>query len=213
MKKYFALLCLILVSSLNMTMAQSVKEILPVLDACNALRDAISAGTNVSLRSANNAYKKIATDEFSSLRLTEGEEISLNGHFLFDPVFVDSLIANRKAYEFAQRYADVRAHRGVSSGGKILTKTCAVRKKSSLKYSFPSRGHQEIAVVTEPGGAITLKIYDKTNDKWYRDTEAIREGKPYRSLAFDLPTNKVSTIEVEIINTTDRDISFVIIGN
>ncbi len=215
MKKTFILCIFMVMQMLNIAIAQSITEITPVLNACNALRDAISSGSNETLRNANTQYKQIPTKEFASLRKIAGEEISLNGHFVFDPVFIDSLIVNRKTYNFAQRYAELRTHRGTGAtmGGKIFTKTSAIKKRSSIKYSFPSRGHQEIAVVTEPGGAVTLKIYDKTNDKWYRDTEDIREGKSYRSHAFDLPTNKISTLEVEITNTTDRDISFVIIGN
>ncbi len=212
MKKIFALLALAVCG--HIASAQSVTEIKPVLDACNALRDAISVGTNESLRNANNTYKGLAIKEFDLLRLTQGEEMSLDGHFVFNPEFIDSLIVNRQTYRFAQRYADRGRERGTSSKGFIATKNCGIKKNSTLKYSLPSRRHQEIAVVTEPGGAVSLKVYDKkSGDMLYRDTQNIRKGEAFRSLAIELPPNKVTALEIEIKNTTDRDISFVIIGN
>ncbi len=214
--KRFALFLAFAAAQLFMLQAAAQTQLTVIgeaVDACKGLQTAIVSGSTESLRSANKALKLCDPQPFNSLRHVGGEVISLDGHFVFDPVFVQSLIADRGVYKFAQRYADENATRGTSMGGRIFTKTCAVAKKSSIKYSFTSRGHQELAVITEPNGAVNVKIHDKTNDKWYRDTEDLAEGRSFRTFTFDLPENKISTLEIEITNVSKKDISFVIISN
>lgn len=198
----------------NWVFAQTLsREMQAALDACLQLRTAIETGTTTQLRSANKAFKMCYINEFTSLRCLDKSPLSLNGHFVFDEVFVDSLIVGRDVYKFAQRYAEIRGVRGVSSSGKIFAKTCAVKKKSSAKYSFVSRGRQELAVVTEPDGMVSLRIYDKTHGKWYNDTKDVNDGQAYRCMVFDLPTDEKSVLEIEVFNTTKNNISFVIISN
>jgi len=175
MKKLFVISMML--AQVVLASAQSLsKEMQNVYDACVKLSSSIGSGNTTGLRSANKQLKDCGVNPFSSLRCLDNKPLSLDGHFVFDEVFVDSLIAGRDVYKFAQRYAEVRGVRGVSSSGKIFTKTCAVRKSSSTKLSFVSRGHQELAVVAEPGGMITLRIHDKTHDKWYNDTKDVRKG-------------------------------------
>ena len=212
MKKtiFFAL---VLVQTMAVSAQQLSEDMQKVYDACMSLREAISAGNTSGLRAANKKLKDCSVNPFTSLRCSDDEPLSLDGHFVFDEVFVDSLIDGRDVYKFAQRYAEVRGVRGASSSGKIFTKTCAVRKSSSTKLSFVSRGHQELAVVTEPGGMITLRIHDKTNNKWYNDTKSVKKGQPSRTFVFDLPTTGRTTLEVEVKNCGEKDISFVVISN
>ncbi len=188
-------------------------EMQAVYDACMKMRNAIGSGNIVGLRAANKAFKKCDTGHFGVLRSFNREPLSLNGHFVFDDVFVDSLIAGRNVYGFAQRYAEDRTIRSTSSSGKIFDRTCLVGKMSGVKYSMPAKGRQELAVVTEPGGMVTLRIYDKRHDKWYNDTEDVKNGRISRRMVIDLPENETSILEIEVINTTEKDISFVIIGN
>lgn len=184
-----------------------------VYEACIRLTKAIGSGSKVGLQAANKAFKACQAKEFSQLEVQDDKPLSLNNHFVFDEVFIDSLIAGRHVYQFAQRYADSRTVRGFSSSGNIFIATHAVNGNSSASYSFRSKGRQELAVVAEPGGKITLRIHDKTHDTWYNDTEKVKEGKSSRLLAFDLPENGISVLEIEVINTTSRDISFAIISN
>ena len=182
-------------------------------EACLSMRKAIGSGSQTSLRAANEAFAVCETKTFEVLRCLTPDPLPLDGHFVFDEAFVDDLIEGRDVYKFAQRYAKREKDRGTSSSGQIFDKTCAVRSLSSVKYSFPSKGLQELAVVTEPGGLITLRIYDKTNDKWYNDTEDVKTGRESRWMIMNLPENKRSVLEIEIINTVDKDISFVILSN
>lgn len=192
---------------------QPPPEVQATIDACLALRSAIGAGSSEGLKQANKALKACDVKPFNQLRCREEKQPSLKGHFVFDHVFVDSLIQNRKVYKFAQQYADRSAQRSTSSSGKVFTKTCLVKGKKSTTYTLTANGTQYIAIVAEPKGLVTLRIHDKTNDKWYNDTDDVNVGRPSRIQVLDLPKNKNSLLEIDIINTSKKDISFVIIGN
>ena len=198
---------------LNVATAQELKVIKPVFEACKSIREAVASGSSENLQSANQDLKNCNAKELNMMRLKKGEVISLDGHLLFDEVFVDSLIVNRKVFTFAQRYANDRAGRVRGSGEKnqIYIRTYAVKAKSALTFSFVARGYQELAVVAEPGGAVSLSIYDKTNKIPYRDTKNVKRGEAHRSFALNLPESKMNQLEIEITNTTDKDISFVVI--
>ena len=101
----------------------------------------------------------------------------------------------------------------MSGSGSVFLKNAAVRAESSVRYSFPSKGRQELAVVTEPGGMVTLRVYDKSNGKWYNDAEDVNAGRASRIMVIDLPDDKCNLLELEIVNRSGKDISFVIIGN
>lgn len=188
-------------------------EIQVAYNACKKMAAAIASGNTTELKSANLALKKCDISSFSSLRCFSDNPLSLNGHFVFNEDFVDSLIAGRNVYKFAQQYAVSHGSRGIASSSKVFMRNCAVQARKSEKFSFVSRGHQELAVVTEPGGLITLRIHDKTNDKWYNDTRNVKKGQSYRTAVFDLPVDKRNTIEIEVINLSGKDISFVLISN
>ena len=213
MKHRLLFLIAILYISLGVWAQQPTAEVQATIDACLSLRAAIGAGSNEGLKQANIALKKCDVQPFNKLRRKEEKQPSLKGHFVFETEFVDSLIKNRKVYKFAQQYADRSSQRTTSSSGKVFAKTCIVKGKKSATYTLVAKGTQYIAVVTEPKGLVTLRIHDKTNDKWYNDTDDVNIGRPSRDQMLDLPKDKNSLLEIEIINVTKKDISFVIIGN
>lgn len=216
MKKLIILITLItLILATGMAKAQTLSpKVKSTYDACLSLQAAINTGSNAELRAANKLLKESNPQDFKSLRIVGDEQLSLDGHFVFDYEFVDSLIVNREVFKFAQRYAERASERGTSStSGDVFTKTCMVKAKSSTKFTFTSRGHQELAFVAEPGGMITVRVHDKTHGTWYNDTKTVKKGKSSRTLVFDLPTDKRSSLEVEVINTSKKDISFVVISN
>lgn len=214
-KPIISLIIIALLWTAGIAKAQTLSpKVQSTYDACLSLQAAIGTGSTSELKSANKLLKECNPQSFASLRLVDDDQPSLNGHFVFDHEFVDSLVENRAVYRFAQRYAERASERGLSSTpSEVFTKTCMVRGKSSTKFSYTSRGHQELAFVTEPGGAITIRVHDKTHDAWYNDTKMVKKGQPSRTLVFDLPADKRSSLEVEIINTSKKDISFVVIKN
>lgn len=188
-------------------------EVRDVYLSCVQMSRAIGSSNKPMLQEANAKLKKSDTKDFNFLHPIDNDQLSLDGHFVFDEEFVDSLLAGHNVYLFAQRYAQNRAKRGTAATGKVYIKTYAVKASSSVKYSLASKGRQELAVVAEPGGLISLRIYDKTNKKWYNDTVNVKIGDSSRVLVFDLPSDKKCPLVLEVINCSKKDISFVVISN
>ena len=70
--------------------------------------------------------------------------------------------------------------------------------------------------MAEPGGLITLKIHVTNSaglDKRFDDSDDIKKGRQQRKVSFDLPSDRRNVIELEVINCTRKDISFVVISN
>ena len=195
--------------------AQLNEEMQQVFDACWTMRTAISAGNTASLKSANEDFKKCNIRQFSSLRPQESDIISLDGHFVWDEAFADSLIEGRDVRKFAQRYAERGTHRGTAGirGGAICIKSCAVKGKGKARFTFVSHDHQELAVIAEPQGNITLRVFCKNTNKWHNDDIDVKRGRESRVQIFDIPENVKETVELEVINCCDKDISFVVISN
>lgn len=181
--------------------------------SCINMRNSLEDGNMTDLKIANNLFKSCKGHFWGgTLRPIKEETLSFNGHFLFSPVFVDSLIAyGDRVYQYSDHYNKIQYLQGaIREDLKTVNyRTCMVGGASSVKYSFFTRGHQELAFVTEPNGKIGIRIYDRTSDKWYN----FETGLPYRFVTLELPTDKRSQLEVEIINKVDDDISFVIISN
>ena len=211
MKKLFFLTLLVLMSvSLK---AQSLSsEMQKVYDACYSMSLAVGSANTAGLKSANDVFRKLETKEFN-VRFETDDIPSLDGHFVWDEVFVDSLVAGRDVRKFAQQYAKSRSARSTSQKGNIVTKTYVARAESGAKFTFKCRGRQELSVIAEPGGMITLRIHDRTNDVWYNDDENVKSGQRSRTKIFDLPQDKLCVLEVEVINCSKNDISFVVISN
>ena len=214
MKRLLSCLCVLVLGT--GAFAQTLtKEMSELLEVCQIIRDAIEAGSTTVLSSANEQLKKMDVDYFRSLRVLDDSPLSLNGHLVFDTIFLDSLIVNRKVYEFSEKYEVYRSyrHRGSSSTGKLFSRTLAVAPDSSIRFSMVSRGLQELAFVTEPGGLVTVRIHDVTHDHWYNDTKDVRKGQPFRSFSFSLPDAEASRLEVEVINCSEKAISFTVLSN
>ena len=212
MMKRILLLTAVVCICIGVKAQHTTPEVQAAMDAYLALRAAVGTGSTEELKQANKALKECNVQPFNKLRCRD-EQPSLKGHFVFETEFVDSLIQNRKVYKFAQQYADRSTQRATSSSGKVFAKTCMVQGKKSTTYTLVAKGSQYLAVVTEPKGLVTLRIHDKTNDKWYNDTDDVNIGRPSRIQTLALPKDKNCLLEIEIINTSKKDMSFAIIGN
>lgn len=186
------------------------------INACIALRDAVAANDSASIKQSAIALKAAGTSSFNSFRCKDDSIASLNGHLVFDEVFADSLAEGKDVYQKADDINRTRTHRGQYSDGKVHTKTCFVKAGKSTKYSFASKGHQELAVVAEAGGLVTMKIHVTNSaglDKRFDDTKNVKKGMPQRKTTFELPTDRRNTVELEIVNCGKNDCSFVVISN
>ena len=212
----FSLFC-----ALNISAQEDASEklgIQTVIDACIALRDAVATGDTVAIRQSAEDLKAVKAVSFNSLRCKDESISSLDGHLVFDEAFADSLAAgNTSVYHQANDMNNrSSAYRGQTADGSYLTKTCMVKAGQSTKYTFSSKGHQELAVVAEAGGLVTMKIRVTNSaglDRRYDDTQNVKTGLPQRKTSFDLPTNRRNVVELEIINCGNKDCSFVVISN
>lgn len=186
------------------------------IDASIALRDAAATGDTAALMQSARDLRECEIVNFNSLRCNDDTIHSMNGHLVFDEEFAESLASGQDAYQQADEMNRSSTHRGQTANGSILTRTCMVKAGKSTKYTFASKGHQELAVVAEAGGLVTMRIHVTNSaglDTWYNDTRDVRKGRPQRKTSFELPNNRRNTVELEVINCTGCDISFVVISN
>lgn len=185
-------------------------------DACIAMRDAVAAQDTAAIHESADALRKCQTTDFYSLRRKDGSAASLDGHLVFDEAFADSLAEGKDVMGKADELNRGPSVRGQSADGKILTKTFLVKAKKSAKYTFTSKGHQELAVVAEAGGLVTMKVHVTNRDGFdqrFDDTKSVKTGMPQRKKSFELPTERRNTVELEILNCADKDCSVVVISN
>lgn len=208
----FVSVCSMCVSAQEVTDSMSIDD---VMDACISMQEALENNDAAALKKAAEALRETQTTAFTSLRCKDDTISSLNGHFVFNDVFVDSLVVGANPYDNADDINRSTIHRGQMSGGAKLTKTCMVKAGKSTKYSFASRGRQELGIVAEPGGLITTRIHVTNSaglNEWHNDTKNPNGTRRYKT-AFDLPSDKRNTVELEVINKSGKDISFVVISN
>ena len=188
-----------------------------VMSACINLRDAVAINDTSAIHQSANELRAFQTIDFSGLRCKDDTIATLNGHLVFDENFADSLAKDRSAYQRADEILRVSAElRGQNPDGSISTKTCFVRAGGSSKHTFRAKGHQELAVVAEAGGLVTMKIHVTNSaglDERHDDTKDVAKGQSYRKTSFELPTDKSNLVELVVFNCSNMDISFVVISN
>lgn len=215
----FTMLCVFgILTASAQTSATDSLSIDAAINACIALRDAVAANDSAAIKQSAEDLKAAGTTNFSSLRCKDDSIASLNGHLVFDKAFADSLAEGKDVYDLADELTRTlaAAHRGQTADGSILTKTCFVKAGKSTKWTFGSKGHQELAVVAEAGGLVTMKIHVTNTaglDKRFDDTKDVKKGLPQRKTTFELPTDRRNTVELEVINCGKKDCSFVVISN
>ena len=208
----FVSVCSMCVSAQEVTDSMSIDD---VMDACISMQEALENNDAAALKKAAEALRETQTTAFTSLRCKDDTISSLNGHFVFNDVFVDSLVVGANPYDNADDINRSTIHRGQMTNGSKLTKTCMVKAGQSTKYTFASRGRQELGIVAEPGGLITTRIHVTNSaglNEWHNDTKNPNGTRRYKT-AFDLPSDKRNTVELEVINKSGKDISFVVISN
>ena len=181
------------------------------INACIAMRDAVANNDSAAIKQSAKDLKAAGTTSFNSLRCKDDSIASLNGHLVFDEAFADSIAEGKDVYGKADDLTRSTAHRGQTADGSILTKTCFVKAGKSTKYTFASKGHQELAVVAEAGGLVTMKVHVTNSaglDKRFDDTKNVKKGMPQRKTVFELPSDRRYTVELEIINCGKKDCSF-----
>ena len=189
------------------------------IDACLLLAKSAESGEVAALREAKDAMKECNFNYFGALENINRSEnnVSLCGHLIFNTAFADSLLNRKDAYYNADYINRTSVSRGQMHPGEILSKTCFIKAGGKSVYTFSSRNRQELAVVSEPGGLISIRIH-AINEKegineWHNDTIDVVKGRNSRKAAFTLPRKSNTQITLEISNCTQKDITVVVISN
>lgn len=185
-------------------------------EACSAMQEAVERNDTAALARAASRLKLENVKPFSQMRCKDENIESLDGHFVFNEEFVDSLAAGKDAFANADKINSTSTKRGRTTDGKIFSKSCLVKADGKTVYTFPSRGRQELGVIAEAGGRVAVRIHvtnRKGLNEWHNDNKnAVNGARRYRT-AFSLPDDTVNTVTLEVINKSPKDISFVVIGN
>ena len=192
-------------------------EIQAVIDACITMRDAVAKGDTSAIRKSADELRCIGVISFNSISCKDDSVSSLNGHLVFDEAFADSLaLGKTTVYDKADDMNRSRTLRGQNPDGSYRSKTCFVKAGKSTKYTFKAKGYQELAVVAEAGGLVSMKIHVTNSaglDRRFDDTKNVKKGMPQRKTSFELPADRRNTVELEVINCGQKDCSFVVISN
>lgn len=210
-------LILTLTAFLIAVLYANAQEINPAMEnaikICTDLSNSIDPGSVAGLRAANNELKKADIVDFGDIWLEKGKELNLDGHFLFDEVFVDSLIVNRKTKDLSKKYAKMRSMRG-STGkkGRIKMTTRALKAGQSCVWKTVNRNDAEFALVAEPLGLFTMTIRNEDGKILYAETKKNKIGDSMRKARILLP-DKTTKIFIEVKNCGKHDASFALLKN
>lgn len=210
----------LLVTCFSVVKAQEIEtdsmNIDVVFEACVAMQESIEKNDTTALVEAAARLENSGVASFTSLRCKDDTIHSLKGHFVFNEAFVASLVAGKDSYSNADNINRSTTHRGQTTDGSILTKTCFVKAGESTRYTFASRGRQELGIIAEPGGRLYVRVHVTNRSgldaRYNDDKNAVTGTRRYRK-AFDLPMSQRNTVELEVINKGDSDTSFVVISN
>ena len=174
-----------------------------------ALRDCAVNHDESKIKDITDAMGKF---EIATLQDGEGEvhDNGLEDAFggLWDAVISESRVAGD-----SEKAETGRGARGKKKG-KVFTKRYRVEKNGVVKYSVKARDRVSVAAVPEAKGLVSLRIHASNRygyDKYYNDKDKFHQGDSYRKQTIALP-DKVTKVDVEIFNRTDRDITFVLIS-
>lgn len=183
------------------------------IKACVDLSNAIGATTTSQLKAANKVLKAADIVDFGDLRLEKGKDLNVDGHFIFDEEFIDSLLVNRKVIDFSSSYAKKRSCRASTNvKGRVKMTTKALKAGQSSIWKTVNRRNAEYAIVAEPNGLFTMTIRDDKGNVLYAETVNNKKGEPVRKAKIQLP-DKATRIFIEIKNNGKNDASFALLGN
>lgn len=104
-------------------------------------------------------------------------------------------------------------HRGGKSAPRVTTRRHYLKKGETNINLIRSSERLSVAVVPEKDGLVTMRLHAYNRhgyEKFFDDTEKFHQGKSYRKRVLTLP-KEVTKVEVEIINRSPKDISYILI--
>lgn len=96
---------------------------------------------------------------------------------------------------------------------RVTTRRFYLKKGASKKFITNCRYTLSVAVVPERRGLVTMRMHAYNRhgyDQHFDDSEKFHQGKSYRKRILKLP-KEVSKVEIEVINRSPKDISYILI--
>lgn len=183
------------------------KEMETFLNVCLKLREGIEKRNVNTLNECISAFNELELAEFDRFKSVDNSgEVPIEGHLLFRPDYVDSLLI------YDMNLAAIRIDaptllRAAPFDCKLTHRALAPHSKGV--YSTKGSGERELLVVAENGGRINLFVSDETNHIQIEDTAP--NGKEAAWVSWKM--NRFGTYTITIKNTSDKAISFVIVAN
>lgn len=155
----------------------------------------------------------------SCIECVSGDIPSLDGHLVFDTDYLYAYINGENTSVYNKNYERFQHLRGAVEASWVLTKTFTIKANGITKLRFldnggtlnniPRRG--DFALITEPNGLIDVVIINKTTGE--RESLKENNGKGTHLCQFPLffSDRMIYEFEIDVINCTDNDISFVLV--
>lgn len=177
-----------------------------------SLRNAYESRDFQLLSKINEALKDYELSYITGIECVSEDAPPLKGHLIFDTEYIDAFIQGKSTSSFEKHYDHYKSLRGVVDATTLRTKTFTVKANEITKLKFIDRdGWAEFAIITEPKGLINVVI----NNKTLGIKRALKENGGKGSSLCQFPQildfgMMEYEVELEVINCTDIDISFVV---
>ena len=130
--------------------------------------------------------------------------VPMGNHLKFDPAYVDTLLATDLQPVALEEPTLLR-----SDGYDCMYIHQAIAAKGKCVYQAKGSGAKELFVVAENGGTINLVVKNPKNKVEVKDASSA--GKPLAEVTWSMP--RFSDYSIEVENTSDKDISVIIVTN
>ena len=204
--------------AISRNMSRSDNDVWSVKDLMQrfyAITYMISNGFDFPSKAVNELQGKY--NNFSTLRTTLDDSYSYNGHMIFDYAFLSDLgKIGKTLYQQSDTYLRNIKNKEQVQPSSILVKTCYVKRNSTGTYKFASRGEQELAIVAEYGGLVSVRVHVtniKGYDTWYGDNTDNSNGEAFKYISFVSPDQTRCSVTLEVTNCTNKDITIAVISN
>ncbi len=222
MKKIFFTLCTALLTlnaaaqkmpteNLNETMAR-------FYEGCLYLRAGIEKNSLTRLdkaatlldESKNNPDRIVLQNIDLKYNNMAADTISMQGHTYFCGDYARYMYGQRDVVYVDHSHALRSFGNTVAQVSECYVGQDAVTARGEVAYDMVMGGTCKIFVVAEPGGTLSLSVKDEGNGKTYEGTSYEDGGVAY--VEWEQSGESTSAV-MTIVNTSDKDISFVIASN
>lgn len=179
--------------------------------ACEHVSKAYGSSGIATFNAALKEFQKANIEVFNDISFVKGQNVSLDGHLIFDEQYLSDVKDSGKLIYLAQKYQDRRCTRSPKSTDKVRLTTKALKKGGKGTWKTSKRGVAEFALVAEPKGLFTVTIRDAKGNVLYAETNKNKVGAAVRRIRIKLPENKGTTLYIEVVNYSNTDASFALL--